>query len=104
MRTGQDVCAATYDDATATWRVETTEGTRYDADVVVSAVGQLSDPVVPDPSLRHGEEALALVLAEQAGRRERLRAAGVPVLRWEPAAVSAFLARWSRSHGAAVRR
>jgi cation diffusion facilitator CzcD-associated flavoprotein CzcO len=48
VRTGQEVRAATYDDSTATWRVETTDGTAYDADIVVSAVGQLSDPVVPD--------------------------------------------------------
>ena len=47
VRTGQDVRAATYDDATATWRVETADGTAYDADIVVSAVGQLSEPVVP---------------------------------------------------------
>ena len=30
-----------------TWRVTTTDGATYDADVVVSAVGQLSQPVVP---------------------------------------------------------
>src|SRR4051812_44374219 len=48
VRTGQQVCEAVYDDATATWRVLTTDGTAYDADVVISAVGQLSDPVVPE--------------------------------------------------------
>jgi cation diffusion facilitator CzcD-associated flavoprotein CzcO len=48
VRTGQEVASATYDDEQATWRVVTTDGTAYDADVVVSAVGQLSDPVVPD--------------------------------------------------------
>ena len=48
VRTGQEVSSATYDDQTARWRVETTDGSGYDADVVVSAVGQLSDPVIPD--------------------------------------------------------
>ena len=52
VRTGQDVSAASWDHASATWRVETTDGTTYDADVVVSAVGQLSDPVVPELSGR----------------------------------------------------
>ncbi len=48
VRTGQQVAEATYDDRTSAWRVVTTDGTAYDADVVISAVGQLSDPVVPD--------------------------------------------------------
>ncbi len=48
VHTGQQVSEATYDDETASWRVRTTDGSSYDADVVVSAVGQLSDPVVPD--------------------------------------------------------
>jgi cation diffusion facilitator CzcD-associated flavoprotein CzcO len=48
VRTGQEVASATYDEASASWRVVTTDGTAYDADVVVSAVGQLSDPVVPE--------------------------------------------------------
>jgi cation diffusion facilitator CzcD-associated flavoprotein CzcO len=48
VRTGQEVCEATYDDATSSWRVRTTDGTTHEADVVISAVGQLSDPVVPE--------------------------------------------------------
>jgi cation diffusion facilitator CzcD-associated flavoprotein CzcO len=48
VRTGQHVESATYDEELATWRVVTTDGTNYDADVVISAVGQLSDPVIPD--------------------------------------------------------
>ncbi len=36
------------DESAGTWRVTTTDGTTYDADMVVSAVGQLSNPVVPD--------------------------------------------------------
>ncbi|HET6938639.1 MAG TPA: NAD(P)/FAD-dependent oxidoreductase [Nocardioides sp.] len=48
VRTGQEVCEAAYDDRTATWQVRTTDGTAYEADVLISAVGQLSDPVVPE--------------------------------------------------------
>ena len=48
VRTGQEVASATYDDASASWHVVTTDGTAYDVDVVVSAVGQLSDPMIPD--------------------------------------------------------
>jgi cation diffusion facilitator CzcD-associated flavoprotein CzcO len=44
VRTGVEVTALTWD---GHWRVETADGTAYDADVVVSAVGQLSEPVVP---------------------------------------------------------
>jgi len=48
VRTGVEVTAATFDDATATWRVETADGDTYEADFLVSAVGQLSRPVIPD--------------------------------------------------------
>jgi cation diffusion facilitator CzcD-associated flavoprotein CzcO len=48
VRTGQQVASATYDDEAASWKVVTTDGTAYDADVVISAVGQLSDPVIPE--------------------------------------------------------
>jgi cation diffusion facilitator CzcD-associated flavoprotein CzcO len=47
VRTGQSVCEAVWDDDSATWRLTTTDGTTYVADVVVSAVGQLSEPAVP---------------------------------------------------------
>ena len=76
VRTGQEVASATYDDATATWRVETTDGTAYDADVVVSAVGQLSDPVIPElPGPRLLRRA-GLPLRAVAPRRRRSRARG----------------------------
>jgi cation diffusion facilitator CzcD-associated flavoprotein CzcO len=45
--TGAEVTTCVWDDATSTWRVGCADGTAYDADVVVSAVGQLSNPVVP---------------------------------------------------------
>ncbi|RNL78840.1 flavin-containing monooxygenase [Nocardioides marmorisolisilvae] len=48
IRTGVEVTAASYDDATATWRVETADGDTYDAEFLVSAVGQLSRPVIPE--------------------------------------------------------
>jgi uncharacterized protein (DUF58 family) len=70
----------------------------------VLCVDVLPDPVVPDRSVENGPRALEVVLAEQTARRDRLTAAGIPVLRWEPATVTATLARWSARHGAAVRR
>jgi cation diffusion facilitator CzcD-associated flavoprotein CzcO len=52
VRTGEEVRTASYDEARARWEVTTTFGTgttrTYDADVLVSAVGQLSRPQVPD--------------------------------------------------------
>jgi cation diffusion facilitator CzcD-associated flavoprotein CzcO len=48
IRTGVEVTAASFDDATATWRVETADGDTYEAEFLVSAVGQLSRPVVPE--------------------------------------------------------
>ena len=47
VRTGQEVCEARFDGESATWRVLTTDGTAHEAEVLISAVGQLSDPVVP---------------------------------------------------------
>src|SRR4051812_35143765 len=48
VRTRQQVCEAAYDEEKGTWAVSTTDGTTYEAEVLISAVGQLSDPVVPD--------------------------------------------------------
>ena len=47
IRTGVEVTAARYDDATATWHVETSTGEAFEAEFLVSAVGQLSRPVIP---------------------------------------------------------
>ncbi|MCW2755596.1 MAG: Cyclohexanone monooxygenase [Marmoricola sp.] len=47
IRTGVEVTAAAYDDASATWHVETSTGESFDAEFLVSAVGQLSRPVIP---------------------------------------------------------
>jgi cation diffusion facilitator CzcD-associated flavoprotein CzcO len=45
--TGTEVVSCTWDEAAAVWRVVCADGTAYDAEVVVSALGQLSTPVVP---------------------------------------------------------
>ncbi|MEO9323574.1 NAD(P)/FAD-dependent oxidoreductase [Nocardioides sp. C4-1] len=42
------VTSCTWDDDAATWQVACADGSTYEADVVVSAMGQLSNPVVPD--------------------------------------------------------
>lgn len=47
VRTGVEVTSAEYDDGTATWRVATAGGERFEADVLVPAVGQLSRPSLP---------------------------------------------------------
>ena len=48
VHTGQDVTAVRYDDDSRTWTVTTAAGATYEADVVVNALGQLSNPIVPD--------------------------------------------------------
>lgn len=48
VRTGTEVTAARFDETAGHWRVETADGASYDADIVVAALGQLSNPVVPD--------------------------------------------------------
>jgi cation diffusion facilitator CzcD-associated flavoprotein CzcO len=47
VRTGQEVVTCELDEAAGTWRVTTADGTTYDADIVVPALGQLSNPVIP---------------------------------------------------------
>lgn len=48
VRTGVTVTSARWSDATATWTVGTAEGEELEADILVPAVGQLSEPVVPE--------------------------------------------------------
>ena len=48
IRFGTEVDAAAYDDATATWTITTNTGDTLSADFLVSAVGQLSRPALPD--------------------------------------------------------
>ncbi|CAM2810142.1 4-hydroxyacetophenone monooxygenase [Mycobacterium intermedium] len=47
IRTGVEVTSAEYDDSTVTWRVTTSNGDTYEADVLIPAVGQLSRPAFP---------------------------------------------------------
>ncbi|WP_127480624.1 flavin-containing monooxygenase [Nocardioides pantholopis] len=47
VRTGTAVTAVRFDDTAGCWRVETATGTTYQADLVVTATGQLSEPAVP---------------------------------------------------------
>ncbi|MFW6775502.1 flavin-containing monooxygenase [Nocardioides sp. CPCC 205120] len=47
VRTGARAVAATYGDATGRWTVTLASGEALETDLVVSAVGQLSEPVVP---------------------------------------------------------
>lgn len=46
--TGQDVVSCVLDEARGTWTVTTRAGRTWEAEALVSAVGQLSTPVVPD--------------------------------------------------------
>ncbi len=48
VRTGVEVTSATYDEATCSWRLRTSTGETIDTDVLITAVGQLSRPSVPD--------------------------------------------------------
>jgi cation diffusion facilitator CzcD-associated flavoprotein CzcO len=48
VRTGVEVTGAAYDEDSATWRIETNTGETLTADFLVSAVGQLSRPSIPD--------------------------------------------------------
>lgn len=48
IRTGVEVTRATWDEPSCTWEVELDTGQRLTCDVLVSATGQLSRPLVPD--------------------------------------------------------
>jgi cation diffusion facilitator CzcD-associated flavoprotein CzcO len=47
VRTAVEVASCSLDEASGRWQLLATDGTAYEADVVVSAVGQLSNPVIP---------------------------------------------------------
>ncbi|WP_139978341.1 flavin-containing monooxygenase [Nocardioides litoris] len=47
VETGKDVVSCTWDADAAAWHVRCADGSSYDAEVVVPALGQLSNPVVP---------------------------------------------------------
>ena len=48
IRFGTEVASARFDEGAALWRVRTTAGDELEADVLVSAVGQLNRPSVPE--------------------------------------------------------
>ncbi len=48
IRCGVEVVGAAYDESTATWTVTTAAGDALTADFLVTAVGQLSRPVIPE--------------------------------------------------------
>jgi cation diffusion facilitator CzcD-associated flavoprotein CzcO len=48
VRTGVEVTGASYDEATRSWHLETAAGESIDTDVLITCVGQLSRPSVPD--------------------------------------------------------
>ena len=73
VRTNQEVATCDLAEAARCWRVTTTDGTTYDADVVVSAVGQLSNPVIPDLP---GAESFAGPAFHSADWRHDVRLAG----------------------------
>jgi cation diffusion facilitator CzcD-associated flavoprotein CzcO len=47
VRTGVEATSARYDDANGVWRVTTSSGEEFEADVLVPATGQLSRPSLP---------------------------------------------------------
>lgn len=48
VRTGVEVASAAYDGTERSWHLTTTDGEQIDTDVLVTAVGQLSRPSIPD--------------------------------------------------------
>jgi cation diffusion facilitator CzcD-associated flavoprotein CzcO len=48
VRTGVEVASAAYDDSEQVWHLTTTDGEHLETDVLVTAVGQLSRPSIPD--------------------------------------------------------
>jgi len=48
LRFGTEVTSASYDESEGTWKVETADGSQFRARVVVSGVGQLDRPFLPE--------------------------------------------------------
>ena len=48
VRTGVEVTSASYDESARAWHLTTADGENIDTDVLISAVGQLSRPAIPD--------------------------------------------------------
>jgi cation diffusion facilitator CzcD-associated flavoprotein CzcO len=93
LRFGREVAAATFDERTARWTVETTGGEEYEADVLVCATGQLSRPRIPDVP---GRDAFAGVefhsaewdhSADLSGKRVAVVGGGASAIQVAPAIV-----------------
>ncbi len=93
VETGKEVVSCAWDDATATWQVRCADGTSYDAQAVVSAVGQLSNPVVPDIPGRETFEGPAFHSAQWdhdvdlAGKRIAVVGTGASAIQFVPGIV-----------------
>jgi len=54
LKLGEEPMRATWDDARALWKIETRNGKSYEAEVIVTALGQLNRPAIPDIPGRDG--------------------------------------------------
>ncbi|MFN7944607.1 MAG: NAD(P)/FAD-dependent oxidoreductase [Blastocatellia bacterium] len=48
LQLGDEAISAVWDDANAVWKLTTRQGKRYEADVIIPALGQLNRPLLPD--------------------------------------------------------
>lgn len=48
LKLGEEPVRATWDDAKALWKIETRGGKSYEAEAIVTALGQLNRPAIPD--------------------------------------------------------
>ncbi|WP_174565388.1 flavin-containing monooxygenase [Rhodococcoides yunnanense] len=64
IRFGSEVVGATYDNEHSRWTVATADGAQFSADVLVSAVGQLSQPRLPDIAGVENYEGISMHSAE----------------------------------------
>lgn len=90
VRFGVEVVALSYSDTTRTWTVELGSGETIEADVVVSAVGQLSRPALPQIPGREEFAGLSFHSAEWrhdvdlAGRRVAVIGTGASAVQFVP--------------------
>lgn len=93
VRTGVRVTSAEWDEADAVWRVTTDAGDVHEAEVLVPALGQLSEPVVPDLPGRERFRGAAFHSAEWdhtvdlAGLRVAVVGTGASAIQFVPAIV-----------------
>lgn len=91
IRFDTEVTAAEYDEASATWKVHTSDGDLVVVDVLVSAVGQLSRPAWPNLTGRETFEGAAFHSAEWdhsvdlAGKRVAVIGTGASAIQLVPA-------------------